>query len=99
MNSMRSELQQTEEKTISLERLTDHITGLNDQFKKEEVEKMRSEGLLYTYDDFDKVSELHIDKVNATIPPIDKEVEQDFEDTWSSLTADLFTNLKDDLKS
>jgi hypothetical protein len=72
---MRRELQQAEEKPLKLERLTEHITGLNNQFKKEEVERMRSEGLLYTFDDFDKVSEQHIDKHNATLPPIEKETE------------------------
>ena len=83
---------------FKFDRVTDDIFGFRERIATEREEINKGLRTAYDDDDVDMYNEEHIDKLIAH-QQFDKEDEKEFDETFSSLTADIYSNLREDMKN
>lgn len=63
----------------------------------EQEERQRQVGTFYPEDDVDQLTPEYMDRHEAAFKE-DKEIDEEFEETWSGLTSDIYSSLREDLK-
>jgi hypothetical protein len=87
-----------EEKTIfDFDRVSSEVNGFKEKMELEQEERQRNLGTFLTEDDVDQLTPEYMDAHEAAFKA-DKEIEEDFEETWSGLTSDIYSTMREDLK-
>jgi hypothetical protein len=87
-----------EEKTVfDFDRVSQEVTGFKSKMELETEETNRVIGTYIEEHDVDQLTPEFMDNHLAAFKT-DKEIEEEFEDTWSGLTSDIYSNMRDDLK-
>lgn len=88
-----------EERTIfDFDRVSNEVHGFKSKMELEEEERKRQIGTFYAEHDVDLLTPEYMDRHMAAFKT-DKEIEDEFEETWAGLTSDIYSTLRDDLKS
>lgn len=88
-----------EEKTIfDFDRVSSEVQDFKKKMQLEDEERQRALGTYYEEHDVDQLSPEFMDRHTAAFKT-DKEIDEEFEETWSGLTSDIYSTMKEDLKS
>lgn len=88
-----------EEKTIfDFDRVSSEVQDFKKKMQLEDEERQRALGTYYEDHDVDQLTPEFMDRHTAAFKT-DKEIDDEFEETWSGLTSDIYSTMREDLKS
>lgn len=91
-------LPSAEEKTIfDFDRVSGEVQDFKKKMQLEEEERQRALGTYYEEHDVDQLTPEFMDRHMAAFKT-DKEIDEEFEETWSGLTSDVYSTMREDLK-